>query len=861
MMVRTGISQSLFWLSVVVSAASAIFLQQYFSSRALQDQIFAAYQIKDGDVPMQFFTVAGIQAAAVILAYLLSLSQNAKGRPFVGMTFGGFSVGFTAGFAAHALLENVTATTWFIGLGGGAVTAGLVLGVEFFNRWLWQSLVQKFDKKNKGGAALLVSRLALLWRPGQDELLCSVSIELFKRGQRGDVSKRLKAYYEQGERKPELLEVLCQLANEEQQKDQFLKYLKDLFTQFPGDAHLRDAYTDELLEQKKYADALTIIDQYGVDETNIDALEKHALLLLEASRLKDAIGVARKLAREEGIPMRRSDAVLRRVLAEDDKNLEAINMLADHAKRMARKDQQIRWLDQSYILDPSQKKRGQELLELLQQTDMTRRMEDILGLMVEEFPDDLEFRFQFGEVLHSNGKTEEAINVLNPLCKKPRSTPAHLIYLAKLLFERKALKEAREAVVAGIEKSPSAEELEALQAQLKRIEKAEFTDELAELLERCKLHPENLGMLLECLKRLIMAQHLDRAIAQGDFIVRFHPKARVQVIETIRLAFNELHEGGYALLSYLADLQVAEGLFDDALETVKLMADRTSINRESAIREGAQKILRRSPHHLNTLRTVGNMYREMGQFTEMIHSYSLYLSNGGEETEEIDRALAQAYLALDDYSSARRFIQQILQSYNTGETALQMNIDLIRKTIPQAIHGGYAVDAAEFMQKIELMDPQNKDNRSLKLKVDEALGEQRFEFLKRELEAGKGDSTTLEELGDLRMEAKDFNNAITYYQRAARQTDGNRIAQAKLAYAFAKKRMFDLASETLTDLKLSLDDESGELEQLMGWLYKTGEVLEEAHMFNSAAKLFKQLMKVDAGYKDVIQKVERLGIK
>ncbi|MDX1973584.1 MAG: hypothetical protein SFY68_13725, partial [Candidatus Sumerlaeia bacterium] len=128
-------------------------------------------------------------------------------------------------------------------------------------------------------------------------------------------------------------------------------------------------------------------------------------------------------------------------------------------------------------------------------------------------------------------------------------------------------------------------------------------------------------------------------------------------------------------------------------------------------------------------------------------------------------------------------------------------------------------------------------------------------------EAGKGDRTTLEELGDLRLEAKDFNNAITYFQRAARMTDGSRIAVVKLAYAFAKKRMFDLAGETLGEMKLSLEDDPAELEQLMSWIYRTAEVLEEAHMFSSAGKLYKQLMKIDAGYRDVISKVERLGTR
>ena len=862
MPIRRVIALGILWLSLFLSfSVSLVLLRYYGGDRGLQNFILQQFNVKDGETALFFAQLAAIQAGAVLLAYFLTLSQTAKTRPFLSIAAGGFSIGFTVGFCLHASLEVVNIMTWLIALGSGLLSGGLLLGFEFFNRWLWQSLVKRFDQRNMGSAALTVSRLALLWRPGQDALLCSVSIELFKRGQRGEVSKRLKSYYDQGERKAELLEVLCQLAHEENHKENYLQYLKDLYVQFPNDSQLRDAYTDELLEQKKFALALAILDEHGVDESNIDALEKYAILLLEAGRLKDVITVARKLAREEGIPMRRSDAVLRRVLAEDDKHLEAINILADHAKRMARKDQQIRWLDQSYSLDPSQKKRGQELLELLQQAEMTRRMEDILSVMVQEFPDDLEFRVQFAEVLNGNGKTEEAINALRPLVKKPKATVAMLQMLAKMLIERKELVEARNVIQVALEKSPTPEENDSLQNFLKRIEKVEFTEELAELLERCKAEPRNLPLLLDSLRRLITSHHLDRAVAQGDLILRHNPEARRDVISTIKLAFQQLPEGGYTLLSYLADLQVAEGLFDDALETVQRMAERSSLNREGAIREGAQKILRRSPHHLNTLRTVGLMYRDLGQFTEMIHSFSLYLSNGGEETEEIDRSLAQAYLALDDYPSAQRFIQQILKSYADTPESTEKNGILLRLAIPKAIAGHCAVDAAELMKQLELLDPQHEGNRSLRREVEEALGEQRFEFLKRELEAGKGDRTTLEELGDLRLEAKDFNNAITYFQRAARMTDGSRIAVVKLAYAFAKKRMFDLAGETLGEMKLSLEDDPAELEQLMSWIYRTAEVLEEAHMFSSAGKLYKQLMKIDAGYRDVISKVERLGTR
>src|SRR5690606_8353279 len=94
---------------------------------------------------------------------------------------------------------------------------------------------------------------------------------------------------------------------------------------------------------------------------------------------------------------------------------------------------------------------------------------------------------------------------------------------------------------------------------------------------------------------------------------------------------------------------------------VKIMADR-AMDKVSTVRDASQKILRRSPHHLATLRYMGDTFLAHGRFTEMIHSYSLYLAHGGEETEQIDRALARAYISLQDYENARRFVNQLLEN-------------------------------------------------------------------------------------------------------------------------------------------------------------------------------------------------------
>jgi len=866
-MIRKIISQSLLWLTLLVGIGSVIFFNMYLGDASLQEMMLSAWGAKEEAFAMMLLQYSAIALGIMyILGYILSLDSRLKRRPFIAIIAGAFGLGFSAAALSYGFLffleveDGLTGTAWLAGVGGGIGAIVVVLAFEFTNRWLWQTIVTRLDQKNMGGSALLFSRMALIFRPGQDALLCSVSIELYNRGQRGEIVDRLEAYYEEGNRQPELLEALCQVANEKKQPERYLKYLNELFRIFPEEEQLRDALTDELVEQGHYKEAMAIVEQHGCND-DVDSLEKHAIICLETERLDRAVELAGKLSREEGIPMRRSDAVLRQVLTQDSRHVEAINMLADHAKRMARKDQQIRWLDQSIMIDASQVKRGEELLDLLEQAKMSRRIEEILSVMVLENPDKLDLCRKYGEALSNNGKQDEAIEFLQRLRDRGIKDVSILMLLANISYEGREFEITHEVLDQILSLEPSEQTKEKAQNLLKKVERAELTSEIADMLEKCKENPQDFEYNLKALNHLLKSNHLDRAIAQADNIISHHPDSRTTVIKTIREAFEEIPSGGYPLLSFLADLQVAESKYDDALETVKLMAERTTLNKESAIREGAQKILRKSPHHLKTLRTIGEMYREAGQFTDMIHAYTLYLSNGGDETEEIDRALAQAYISLDDYPSARRFVLHLLTN-TEGEEAEEKNIEMLHRVIPLAVQSDHAVDAAEFMEKLELMDTDNKIAlKSMRAKVNDAMGEQRFKFLKKELEAGKVDSSALEELGDLRLEAEDYNQAITYYQRAARQLEKNRIAQAKLAFAFAKKRMFDLASETMTDMNLSLEDDPEELETLMGWLYRTGEVLEAAHMFNSASKLFKQLMKIDAGYRDVIQKVERLGMK
>jgi tetratricopeptide (TPR) repeat protein len=461
---------------------------------------------------------------------------------------------------------------------------------------------------------------------------------------------------------------------------------------------------------------------------------------------------------------------------------------------------------------------------------------------------------EYAVVLHKNEKSEEALQRLHAVTTRAVPMPGALLLQARIQFDSGHLEEARNAVRALLKVTDEGTHREDAESLLARIEKGMLSTEVAAAIEAAGADPDNLGLQLNALAKLLEGSHPEKVIPLVDQTISRHPASRDQVIDYLAKAALR-PDVPFPVLNLLADLLVARTRFDEALDIVRLMADR-SIDKVGAMRDGAQKILRRSPHHLATLRALGDRYLAYGRFTEMIHSYALYLSHGGGETEQIDAALAKAYLNLGDYENAKRFVNQLLSQKAD-------NIPLLQQVIPLALEANRPEEAAEFMKKLEIAAPRDQDTRALKEKVSAGLGERRLAYLKKEMEAGRGDSSTLEQLGDVARSIGNYGDGITYYQRASRDRENPSLSKrcvTKLALCYTHKRLDDLASETLRDLTVSLDDNPEDLAAIMDTLYEIGDLFLEMRLYAKAERVFKQLCKIDAGYRDVLAKVESLRV-
>ncbi|MEO8376971.1 MAG: tetratricopeptide repeat protein [Candidatus Sumerlaeota bacterium] len=854
----TKLSNALLVLSIVAAVAFDGWMIRIWQTYAAltgkpEDQILSEIQIH---------TVLSLVVVGVwLVGYLISFDSKRAARPFLLICVSGFLAGGTAGFVAreamgaYEVLQNPLPAydLIFAGLvvGMGAVLPTIAMLFEAANRTLWSSLATRFDEKQQAGLALTATRLSLLFKPGQTAMLRSVALAGFRKGNRAEAVQTILNLYKAGRRDPEILEALCKYSSEQHDSRNYLRFLRELHETLPNDDEIRETLIEELIAQNMMEEALALVEKAGV-RRNEEGLVRYANLLLAKNDLPRAVETAQELGQIEGIPFRQSQKLLREVLSRTAEYVPAINLLAAQAERMALREQRVRWLEKSLEADPKQLGIRAQLISIYREMGQSVRLEDLLHQQHREAQNDNDTLFELIQVMYQNEKVDEAKARLAQLIARADAPVKALMLDAQIKFEEQQYEPARASLQAGLDKNPGEEEHKRLQTLMTKIDKAVLTAEVAAIVEEAHANPDNSEMQLSALRRLTEGGHLDKVLALIDQFLTRHPGQRANVIDILQ-AYALRTDVPFNLLNLLADLLAASNRYDEALGVVQLMSER-AIDKVNAMREGAQKILRKSPHHLNTLRVLGDTYQVHGRHTEMIHSYSLYLAQGGEETEQVDRSLAKAYISLGDYENARRFASQLL-------AVNPKDVPLLKLMIPLAVDTDHPEEAADYLKLFEMADARDPEMRKIKTKVDLAMGQRRFAFLQREQEAGKGGPEVLEQLGDIAMSLSNYNDAITYFQRASRERDKadlQRRCTAKLALAYMKKRLDDLCTDTLRDITITLDDDPKELDIIMSILYDIGVMMQEAKMYEKSEKVFKQICKIDAGYRDVLTKVEGL---
>lgn len=270
-------------------------------------------------------------------------------------------------------------------------------------------------------------------------------------------------------------------------------------------------------------------------------------------------------------------------------------------------------------------------------------------------------------------------------------------------------------------------------------------------------------------------------------------------------AKRTLGEGGYQKIA------TGEGSYRDILRDEKQAISLEQEGRVQKTEDTAQRLiqeyearLQTEPNNLKLVRSLAELYTQKKQFDRALKLYDRIKSSEMGNDPSLERAIA--------VTAVRRFDHEIEQ-LNPG-----------------------AADYAEQLARLQ----------ADKLAFQLAECQHRAERYPTDL-------TIRFELGELYLRAGKIGEAIKEFQKARDNPHKRITALGSLAQCYAKRKMFDLAAETLQDAikeKTLFDEEKKEL------IYQLGCVLENMGKRDEAIEQFKLVYKADSGYKDVATKVE-----
>ncbi|MBI3735454.1 hypothetical protein HY256_02955 [Candidatus Sumerlaeota bacterium] len=290
-----------------------------------------------------------------------------------------------------------------------------------------------------------------------------------------------------------------------------------------------------------------------------------------------------------------------------------------------------------------------------------------------------------------------------------------------------------------------------------------------------------------------------------------------------------------------------------ALKTYEVMA-QDSLHPEKVIEQGCRKILTRAPNHLPARLSLAEVCMKTGNWEGVLAAYEPIMKSPpiGERLRILKRWVEAAFRA----GKLKEAREQGLALLAEAKDDLSFMI-LVIKILEDC--GDYQKAFDIFRAAAELF-PEDETLHRMKRTVADNKKRNRMEELQRLDAEGKLTAQLNYEKADLHREFDQTHLAISHYQKASDDPELADMAMTKLAICLCDRRLFDLADETLDKINLTKEivAKNPELKDMYYWMADT---LEQELFKVAALKYFKRLFSVDASYKDVVIRLEKLSAK
>ncbi len=791
------------------------------------------------------------------LIYLISLDPFRADRPWGLVYFNFFPVTLylSAIFVPLVVDRNILNPLTMISL--FVIAFGLPIAPFILETMLARTLLalgRRFDEKGKNNAAYFCLKNSLRWRPSVHETARRAGLLLMETAryqparsllerlepvaaiQDWDVIRALeKVYSSLGE---PLLALRCI------QRQRALR---------PATRGLDQRLLDQCLALEQWHDAIELLES---DPALIDIERMNLLQQLHAKigQFSKAAEWTAKMSEREPAPFVRSTAALGELLKRQPENLDimiALGRLLQKTNITERMQTGATHLERALQLDPSRLDLHRELAEYYRISLQNPEASQHYHALIEGGDREADTYLGYAEILKADGHEAEAENVFAKMREACPDDWRGYLRGAEIHFINGKLKEAAELLALAEPRTPESGKL-AVNMLAKKIEQRAqeqslkaIQDELAELGGDSRRR-------LQYVEKLIALDRGDEAVEESDRLIQQDAALLPQVRETIEKGLKKVVHG-YRLRDFLSDLLFREGRFDDMIRLYKEMAVE-SLNPEKTLEEGYRKILLREPNHAATRLALGELFMKTENGAGALEAYDpLVLNNADELPLDVKLQWVEAAFNAGRRTEARDRGMALL---SLTQDNLQFRLLVIR--ILEDC--GEYQRAYEVYRETDALFPGDETLRRMKRTVAGNKQRDRMETLVRMEAEGKLTPALHFEKADLHREFDQTHQAITHYQRAADDPELADLAMTKLAICLCDRRLFDLADETLDKMTLTKEI-AAKHPELKGMYYWIAETLEVELFKPAALKYFKRLFAVDASFKDVVVRLEKLSAK
>jgi tetratricopeptide (TPR) repeat protein len=845
-----AIAFNFLWPAVCLLNLGAAILGYSLSSHGLVFPGFYQHLVSISTA-LHVWVAVAIAACAILptaTAYLFSLDHRREARPSwrLYILFTSFCV-YLAGLALGSM--KVFPAQWWaflLGLLAALVLPLLMIFAEEAMALLLTHLSEQLLHNNSPSAARSFARSALRFRPGSRRTEQLYGLALMRTGRAASALPYLVRDSSQLDALP--IPVLSAVVDAFQATDRSAESLAALEAlhrvQPTSDTFQR--LIDAWLAVGRKAEVLRALQSLPPKE-RLRWTDTLSQLIFEEGDLEKSRAYCRDTENIEGPPYAKARDCYTRLLQLHPEDLALNRAVIELSRRRGDARYSAQLLERVIELDPERALEDRRTLASYYWTQGEREsMLRHLASIYDSGRATLQEKLQIVEEHFTSARYAELEDFIHRdphLQFNPRAlgTLAHALHLQHRLNESlRAIESVRQ-----LEHGELSLDLQTLEQQINR---GLLDTEIGALETQVAAHPNDTALQFQLAEKLARAGQHERAVnvllAISDRDDAMLHRARTELTS---LASRNPNYAGYsdALIQIELRMRNADAAF-------QLLTSRTSSTLEpTQFHDGLQTILQVCPTHRPSLVELLRYFLRHDNATVALDHIDAYLAAAGQPDATLHQLEFEAATAAGQLDRAEQAGKRVLESRAPDPVFLVRLSEV-------AIQLDRFDDAQQFLQQAQQANPENDLYETLLHTLDHKRQRARIDDLEKQLSVNSATPEIHEELGDLHQQLGEFGPAMTHYQRATYGAPERRVARAKLAHVFARRGLHQEADETLQETELSLNLAPAELDQLKDLFYQCAELMERDDEPARALATFRRVLRVEAGYRDVVPHVERL---